>query len=436
MLIVLLKLLAAFVLVAANAFFVLAEFSIVKVRKTRLEELARKGDRTAKHAIDIVTHLDSYLSANQLGITLASLGLGWIGEPAIATVIKPVLLKISINNTALLHSISVIIAFSFITLLHVVLGELVPKSVAIQKTEKVIFVITYPLKAFYRAAYPLIFIFDRIAGLSLKLFGITQGGGEAQHSEEELRMIVSASAEGGVLDDAEGEMFDNLFAFSDKTAREVMIPRTDMLCLYLTDSYEKNLNTVLNSSFTRFPLCRSDKDNVIGMVHLRDILGKEVTGIKGINIETIKREILYVPESLNISAIMQKMKKSRIHLAVVVDEYGGTAGLISLEDILEEIVGEINDEHDAPQEPEYKELADGAFEISGLMHQDEAGELLGIAFGEQEFDSIGGFVFSLLGRKPTVGDAVRYGGYIFEVTEIERVRIIKVKVYREGKPSL
>ncbi|MDR2401228.1 MAG: hemolysin family protein [Deferribacteraceae bacterium] len=430
MLTVLLKLFTAFVLVGANAFFVLAEFSIVKIRKTRLEELVKKGNRTADHALDIVNRLDSYLSANQLGITLASLGLGWIGEPAIATIIQPILSKLPVYNTPLLHSVSVIIAFSFITLLHVVLGELVPKSIAIQKTEKVVLIIALPLKLFYKAAYPLIFIFDKIAILSLRIIGLSQGGGESQHSEEELRMIMNASTEGGVLDDTEGEMFDNLFAFSDKTAREVMIPRTDMLCLYLADGYEKNLNSVLNSSYTRFPLCRSDKDNIIGMVHLRDILGKEMTGAKGVNIETLKREILYVPESLNISAIMQKMKKSRIHLAVVVDEYGGTAGLISLEDILEEIVGEINDEHDTMREPEYKELPDGTFELSGLMHQDEAGKLLGIDFGEQEADSIGGFVFSLLGRKPVVGDTVIFGGYAFEVTEIERVRIIKVKAYK------
>jgi CBS domain containing-hemolysin-like protein len=430
MLIVLLKLFAAFVLVGANALFVLAEFSIVKVRKTRLEELAKKGNRTAKHTLDIVNRLDSYLSANQLGITLASLGLGWIGEPAIATVIHPILLKPSLSSATLLHSISIVIAFSFITLLHVVLGELVPKSIAIQKTERVVLLITFPLKFFYKLAYPLIFIFDKIAIFSLKVLGFTQGGGEPQHSEEELRMIVNASTEGGVLNDTEGEMFDNLFTFSDKTAHEVMIPRTDMLCVYLTDSYDENLNSILNSSFTRFPLCRSDKDNIIGMIHLRDILANEVAGKKGVNIETLKKEILYVPESLNISAIMQKMKKSRIHLAVVVDEYGGTAGLISLEDILEEIVGDINDEYDALQEPEFRELSDGVFELSGLMHQDEAGKLLNIDFGEQEFDSIGGFVFSILGRKPTIGDKVDYNGYTFEVTEVERVRVIKVRVYK------
>jgi CBS domain containing-hemolysin-like protein len=430
MLTVILKLLAALFLVGANAFFVLAEFSIVKIRKTRLEELVKKGNRTAAHTLDIVRHLDTYLSANQLGITLASLGLGWIGESAIATVIQPAFLKFSAASTALLHSVSIVIAFSLITLLHVVLGELVPKSIAIQKTERVVFFITFPLKIFYKTAYPVIFIFDKIAIISLKLLGISQGGGEQQHSEEELRMIVNASAKGGVLDDTEGEMFENLFAFSDKTAREVMIPRTDMLCLYLTDSYEENLSTVLNSSFTRFPLCRSDKDDIIGMVHLRDILEKKVSGLKDVNTETLKREILYVPESLNISAIMQKMKKSRIHLAVVVDEYGGTAGLITLEDILEEIVGEINDEHDTYREPEYKELSPGVFELSGLMHQDEAGKLLGIDFGEQEVDSIGGFVFSLLGRKPAVGDKVDFAGYTFEVTETELVRIIKVKASR------
>ena len=426
-----LMLLAALLLVAANAFFVLAEFAIVKIRRTRLEELALGGNKTAKAAAGVVGRLDSYLSAVQLGITLASLGLGWLGEPAVARLISPILLKFSIfNDGVLLHTVSFIVSFTIITLLHVVLGELVPKSIAIQKSERAVILITWPLILFHKIAYPFVFIFDRIAALCLRLIGIAPAAEhENAHSEEEIRMIVSASQSGGILNVDEGQMLDNVFEFADKNAREIMVPRTDMVCVYLEDSFEESLETILNSNHTRFPLCRDNTDNIIGMVHLRDIL-HAMHKSKVRDLKKLKREVLFVPETKNIAAVMKLMRTKRIHLAVVIDEYGGTAGLVSLEDIIEELVGDISDEYDMDFD-DVVELSPGNYEVKGLMSVGDIEKLIGRDIGDQEDDTIGGVIFSLLGRKPAEGDRVIISGHHFEVTQVKNLRIEKVKIYPE-----
>ncbi len=427
---IIIKLAAALMLVAMNGFFVLAEFSIVKVRRTRLEELARQNNRTAKAALSIVHNLDSYLSAIQLGITLASLALGWLGEPAIARLITPLISKVAGHNMVLVHTVSIVIAFTIITLLHVVLGELVPKSVAIQKSEQMTLIIAWPLKIFHKLAYPMVYVFDHVAAFCLRLIGMTPGKDhEEAHTEAELRMIVNASQAGGILDDTEGQMLENVFSFSDKSAREVMVPRMDMVCLYLDESYEENMKALLASTFTRFPLCRNDKDNIIGMVHLRDMLENETRENPECVLEKLVREVLFVPETINVSNLMQLMRRRHIHLAVVIDEYGGTAGLISLEDILEEIVGDIQDEYDGMESPDIKDMGQSVYEISGQTPQGDVEKLLSIDLGDQDDETIGGYVFSLLGRKPEPGDAVSFGGYTFEVAAVDHLRIDTLKVY-------
>jgi CBS domain containing-hemolysin-like protein len=426
----LLKLLAAFFFVAMNAFFVLSEFAVVKIRKTRLEELSRQGNSRADLGLKLVNNLDSYLSAMQLGITLASLALGWLGEPAIAYLLRPLFERLNIGNPMLIHTVSIAIAFTMITFMHVVLGELVPKSIAIQKTERVVLLIATPMLVFHKLVYPIVYLFDHIAAFSLRILGMTPSKDSEQvHSEEELKMLVNASHTDGVLDDTEGRIIGNMFGFADKIAREVMIPRTDMLCLYLDDSYEDNLKEVLAATFTRFPLCRTDKDNVIGMIHLRDILENETTGhSEGYNLEKLVREVLFVPETQHITDIMQLMRKKQIHMAVVIDEYGGTAGIITLEDIIEEIVGEINDEYDK-NSPDTRKLSENTYEINGLTEQGVVEKLLNIDLGDQDDETIGGFVFSLLGRKPEEGDKVSQCSYVFEVTEVNGLRISKIRAY-------
>ena len=410
-----------------NGFFVLAEFALVKVRRTRLEELSQQGDNKAKLALKIVSSIDSYLSAVQLGITLASLALGWIGEPAIVSLIEPVMQQYFPGNLLLLHTVSVVIGFTVVTLLHVVLGELIPKSIAIQRAESMALFAAWPLYIFHKIGYPVITVFDRTAWAILSLMGIQPAkDAEIAHSEEELRMLVSASQRGGVLNQVESELIDNVFDFADRLAREVMVPRQDMICLFLEDTLEENLAVVKESGHTRYPLCHKDKDHVLGMVHIRDLMDVGIfSGLK-IDLRGIMREILVVPEGMSVAKLLQLMRRKKTHLAVVADEYGGTAGLVALEDILEEIVGDIQDEHDQ-EDTEMERLPNGAFEFDGRMLLDDVSEILDLPLEEHEEDTIGGYVFGLLGRRPEVGDQVVIGNYMFEVLKAAGFRVVRVK---------
>lgn len=422
-----LKLFAAFVFVAINAFFVAAEFSIVKIRRSRLEEIEAHGNKKAKLAIKITSSLDSYLSATQLGITLASLALGWIGEPALAVIIDPLFGHWLKDDPILMHSVSIATAFTIITLLHVVFGELVPKSIAIQKTETAVMLVVRPLYLFAQIFRPIIYIFDHLAALALKLIGIQPAhDSDLVHSEEEIKLIAGASQRGGIIDKTESEIIKNAVDFSDKIAREIMVPRQDMECLYLENTYEENFDIVKQSNHTRYPVCDEDKDNIVGMIHLRDILMNEDEK----DITKMLREVLFVPESLSVSEVLHTMKRRRIHMAIVIDEYGGTSGLISMEDVLEELVGDIQDEHDTADDVYEKRLEDGSFEFLGMTLLDEAMEYMGLrTLDEHEEDTIGGYVFGLLARKPKVGDVVDCPLCNFEILEIDGFRVKKVKAF-------
>ena len=422
-----LKLFAAFVFVAINAFFVAAEFSIVKIRRSRLEEIEAHGNKKAKLAIKVTSSLDSYLSATQLGITLASLALGWIGEPALAVIIDPLFGHWLKDDPILMHSVSIATAFTIITLLHVVFGELVPKSIAIQKTETAVMLVVRPLYLFAQIFRPIIYIFDHLAALALKLIGIQPAhDSDLVHSEEEIKLIAGASQRGGIIDKTESEIIKNAVDFSDKIAREIMVPRQDMECLYLENTYEENFNIVKQSNHTRYPVCDEDKDNIVAMIHLRDILMNEDEK----DITKMLREVLFVPESLSVSEVLHTMKRRRIHMAIVIDEYGGTSGLISMEDVLEELVGDIQDEHDTADDVYEKRLEDGSFEFLGMTLLDEAMEYMGLrTLDEHEEDTIGGYVFGLLARKPKVGDVVDCPLCSFEILEIDGFRVKKVKAF-------
>ncbi|WP_238528270.1 hemolysin family protein [Acetonema longum] len=403
----------------------LAEFSMVKVRKTRLEELAQQGEGRAELALKIEAQLDSYLSAVQLGITLTSLGLGWIGEPAVVSLIEPAVMYYFPGSTLLLHTISVAVGFSIITLLHVVLGELIPKSIAIQQAERMTLLAVWPLYIFHKVGYPIITIFDRTAWAVLKLLGFDPAQeAEIAHSEEELRMIVSASQRGGILNQMESELIDNVFDFADRLSREIMVPRQDMVCLFLDDSYEENMQVVHESGHTRYPVCLEDKDHVLGMVHIRDLVDLSGSGTK--DLKKIMREILVVPEGMSVAKLLQLMRRKRTHLAVVADEYGGTAGLVALEDVLEEIVGEIQDEHDM-EETEIQRFSDGSYEFDGRVLLDDLVELLDLELEEHEEDTIGGYIFGMLGRRPEIGDQLAIDNYRFEVLKVAGFRVVRVK---------
>ena len=419
--------LIAFLLVGLNGLFVAAEFSLVKVRKTRLAELAENGSGRAQTALDVASQLDAYLSACQLGITLASLGLGWIGEPAIAALIEPLFAGIAGWNTLYTHTISIAIAFSIISLLHIVLGELVPKSLAIQKAESTALATAGFLKGFYWICYPIIWSLNGLANLVLRIWRIEPANeADLSHSEEELRMLVDASQKHGYLDKLEGKLLDNVFEFSDRNASEVMVPRQDMVCIFIHDTFEEILEVVKNYGHTRYLLCDDDKDHVLGLVHMRDILRlQEQSGEKDIN--QIKRDILAVPEGMPISHLVQRMRSQHTHMAVVVDEFGGSAGLVTIEDMLEELVGEIYDEFELEQ-PNIQKLAEKEYMLNGRVLLEEVSELLKIELEEETVSTIGGYVFSRLGRKPVKGDSVYFDGFHFEVIEVIGYRITKVKV--------
>jgi len=414
--------------VLLNAFFVVAEFSLVKIRRTRLEELAFQGNGRARLALQIVSNFDTYLGATQLGVTLASLGLGWLGEPAVAALIAPLVFKYFPDAVWLVHTVSVAVGFTIITFLNIVLGELVPKALAIQRTEQLALFCAWPLFVFHKLGYPVIVLFNKAARAIMALIGIKPASeAEVAHSEEELRMIVNASHRGGVLDQMESELIDNVFDFADRLAREVMVPRQDMVCLFTDDPFEENMRVVRETGHTRYPLCVEDKDHVIGMVHIRDLLDMDICGTGEKDLRSIMREILVVPEGMSVARLLQAMRRKRTHLAVVADEYGGTAGLVALEDVLEEIVGDIQDEHDAEEAVEIQRLEDGSYEFDGRVLLDDVAELLNIRLEEHEEDTLGGYIFGLLGRRPEVGDELNIGDYRFSVLQVNGFRVVRVK---------
>ncbi|MBQ3674327.1 MAG: HlyC/CorC family transporter [Campylobacter sp.] len=417
-------LLLAFVLIFLNAFFVLSEFALVKVRRSKLEEMVKDKVSNAKLALKMTNSIDTYLSACQIGITLASLALGWIGEPAVARLLKEPLGAYGFSTTAV-HTISVVIAFSVITILHIVLGEQAPKLIAIAKSEKIVLWIARPLYYFWVLCLPAIKAFDFIASSVVRLFGIRAvKDSEVAHSEEEIKIIASESLKGGVLDSLETEIIKNAVEFGDTVAKEIMTPRKDLICLNKQKSYEENYKIMIDSKFTRFPYIDGSKDNVLGLIHIRDIL--QHSGEK--NFDKIVRKIIIVPENSPISKILPMMNKERISAALVIDEYGGTAGLLTMEDIIEEIFGEINDEHD-DKNLAYKKLDDKSYEFKGRFEIESVEELMEIAFDDEtEQLTIGGYVFNLLGRLPVVGDVIEDENCIYEVLKMDGTTIGSVKV--------
>ena len=428
------KIMAALFLVGLNGFFVVSEFSIVKVRKTRLAELAENGSQKAALALDVTSQMDTYLSVCQLGITLASLGLGWLGEPAISSLILPLFAGITGWSPVYTHTISLIIAFLIITLLHIVLGELVPKSIAVQKAEASALRTAGVLKFFYRIFYPATWALNSLANAILRVWGIHPANeADLAHTEEELRMLVDASQRYGFLDKMEGTLLDNVFEFSDRVAEEVMIPRQDMVCLYIQDTVGVVLKTIKEYGHTRYPLCDDDKDNVLGMIHIRDLIGvREQPGFT--DIASFKRDILVVPEGVPISHLVQKMRSQRTHMAIVADEFGGTAGLVTIEDLVEELVGEIYDEFEMEQPP-FNRITETEYEFNGRLLLEEVSEILNIKLEEESISTIGGYVFNRLGSKPKKGDRVEFAGYVFEVTEVVGSRILRLKATKKPTAS-
>src|SRR5699024_8408023 len=417
-----------------TAFFVATEFAIVKVRATRIDYLIEQGNKKAVDAKKILGNLDGYLSACQLGITVTALGLGWLGEPTIMRLLGPLFDELGIQAT-LASVLSFAIAFFIITYLHVVVGELAPKIIAIQKAETVTLLLAKPLILFYKLMYPFIWLLNGSARLFIRLFGFKpMDNHEAAHSEEELRLILSESYKSGEINQAEMTFVTNVFEFDERVAKEVMVPRTEMVCFEKKESFEDNISTINDGQFTRYPVIVEDKDDVVGLVNIKDIFTAQLNDEKPITIDSYIRPILHVSEATPIKQVLLKMQKERIHMAIVNDEYGGTAGLVTVEDVIEEIVGDIRDEFDLEEHALIEKKNNDTLVVSGKLQLDEINELLNIELDDEDIDTIGGWIFTQnLDAQP--GSVIEYDDYQFIVEEVDgyQVKKIKIKKIEENK---
>jgi CBS domain containing-hemolysin-like protein len=419
---------AGFALVFLNAFFVAAEFALVKVRPTQLDLRVARGERRARVARHMVQHLDAYISATQLGITLTSLALGWVGEPAFAWIVQPIVGWIPGIDEDLTRSLSLALAFGTITALHIVLGELAPKSIALVKAEQTTLGIALPLYFFYKLTYPAIWVLNHTANLILKALGIRPMGDHALlHNEEELRLLLASSSQGeGQLEINKAELLDNVFELSNRVARQVMVPRGDVVYLSTQRTLEENLKRARESGHTRFPLCEGELDKVIGMVHIKDLFR---TQRPLESLTEVARKIPMIPETLSLDRLLRRMREERLHFAAVLDEYGGVSGIVTLENVIEEIVGSIQDEFDV-ERPELVERGENTYLVSGAMLVADLESELEIELSNRDEDTVGGIVLSELGRRPVEGDRISVGHYHFEVVEVQgnRIKTLRLRV--------
>lgn len=415
--------------VLMNAFFVIAEFASVKVRRSQIEILASAGGRGAQYAQIVVNDLNSYLSACQLGITVASLALGWIGEPAVSHVIGPILNWAGLDEGTI-STVSVIVGFLLITMLHIVLGELVPKSLAIMSSEKFATATAMPLVLFYKATYPVMWVFNHATNGLLKLMGFSPAAGEQEtaHSDEEIQLLVEESYKHGLIDKTEYTYVDNIFEATDKTVRDVMMPRPDMVCVFKGDPPERVIETAIREKYTRYPVCEGNRDNVVGFINIRDLYEKKVQG-QAVNVEQLVRPIITVPDSMPINDLMKKFQKEKENIAVVIDEYGGTAGLVTMEDILEEIVGNLSDEYDE-EEKEIETVGENTYLVKGLVDLDKICDLTGVKLPSDEYDTLNGFLIAKLGRIPSVKErpVIQHEGLEFAIEKMAKNRILSVRI--------
>lgn len=417
----------ALTLVALNAFFVATEFAIVRVRTTRIDELVAKGVRRAAATRAVLSDLNAYLSACQLGITLASLGLGWIGEPAFAHLLEPVFAGLGRAGGIATHTIAITLAFVVITVLHVVVGEQAPKMVAIERAERVALLVAWPIRVFNFVLYPFIWAMNSLSNVSVRALGLTPvSEASAAHSEEELRMILSVSQRSGALQEAHAELLENALDFTERAVRQIMVPRGDIVWLDANASNDESVREVRESAHTRYPLCDGDLDHVLGILHLKDLFLQP----PGTDLRRLVRQPLFVPEGLSIDRLLRQFQRSRTHLAVVIDEYGGTSGVVSIEDVLEELIGEIQDEFDE-EAPKVQDLGGGRLSVDASIPADEVAETLGIAdrSEEEEVDTLGGLVVARLGRIARPGDVVELGGRRVEVSRVSGRRILRLTVH-------
>lgn len=429
-------------LIVANGFFVAGEFALVRIRATRIDQLVAEGNRTAKVVQTQLQHLDTYIAATQLGITLASLALGWIGEPSLAHLIEPLFAWVDGSAAeALSHSLAIAISFTLITAGHIILGELVPKSIALQRSEGTVFFVARPLLLFARLFHPFILFMNGIGNAVVRLLGMQATSEHASvHSLEELEMLVMQSRQGGVLDPQEEALLHQVFDFGDKTVRQVMVPRAAIIGVPTTMSVEQVQTTFAQEQYTRLPVYEGSIENIIGMLHLKDVFTQSRTSseAESADLAHLLRPVLYVTEATPIEAVLTQMRSKCMHLAIVIDEYGATAGMVTLEDIVEEIVGEVQDEFDTHERGvrlEVERLSDGTCSVDGLMALGSFLDQFGIQPQPSSAQTLGGHVFEQLDRLPQVGDCIVLGDYQLRVEELDHRRIARLRMERKEEAT-
>jgi len=421
------KIFFTFFLVALNGFFVAAEFAIVKVRASQIEIKAKSGSRVANIAKHITQHLDGYLAATQLGITLASLGLGWVGESVMHNIVHDLLINFSLSEVYI-TSISTGIAFLFITVMHIVFGELAPKSVAIQRPVATTLFIALPLQAFYWLFRPFIWVLNGFANVVLKLFGISSiGGHDSVHSTEELYYLLDQGKESGALDTNEHELIKNVFDFNERVVKNIMVPRTKISGIELSTPQKEVVEKIIAEGYSRLPVYDDIIDKIIGIVHAKDVLPL-LADHKDWSLSDIIRKPYFVPETKKINDLLSELQQKRIQIAIVIDEFGGTAGMVTLEDIVEEIVGEIQDEYDE-EKPTVEKISDTEFIINAYATVYDVNEHLPHDLPEDEdFDTVGGLVSHAFGKIPEVGDSEECYGYLFTILKKTEQNIETIKL--------
>ncbi len=419
----LLRIFLVLFLVLGNAFFVAAEYALVTARRSRLHDLANGGSRRARIALRIMDSPIRFIGTVQLGITAFSIALGAIGEPLVEHFLDPFLA----------HTVSFILAFTIVTYLHVTLGELVPKAIALTKNERTALWVALPIEAFYLATYPIVWFLQESSNRFTSLFGISPAAaGVVTHNEQEIRMIVAAAEDTGVIATTEEEMLYKVFDFADKEVHEVMVPRPEVVALSADLPPEEALSALMSSPYTRYPVYRGSVDSIVGILHVRDLFGAmHDRGIAQVELESLLRAAYIVPETKDLAALLAEFRKQNQHMAVVIDEYGAMQGIVTLEDLLEEIVGEIEDEYDLPDES-VERLDDRRIRIDGTFPIDDFNEQFGTEIEVEDYHTMAGYVFGLLGRAPEVGDEMPTDGIVMRVVEVEGSRIQRLEVeFRE-----
>ncbi len=428
------KLLVILLLVLLNGFFVASEFAFVKIRGSQLDTLVEEGDKRAKLAKHVTLHLDAYLSGTQFGVTLASLALGWLGEPFLARMIEPVFALLHVHAPAIISTLSITLGFVAITFFHIILGELAPKYISIRNPVPMALALARPLAGFYLVFKPAIWCLNKSSNSILKhLFKIDPvGGAELAHSEEELRVILTESQKAEEVSPMGNEILMNALDLRHRVVRDIMTPRGDVVFLNTDETFEENLKTAQESRHTRFPLCQGHLDNTLGLVHIKDLLSLLRQAKPDLN--AIRRDLLPVPEMMALEKLLKFFLARHAHLALVIDEYGGTVGIVSLDNVLEEIVGDIQDEFDAERQ-EYHRISDDEFVADGSLGLYELNDLAGFQLESSDVSTVGGYVTHLLGHLPKEGEHTVIDGYRVTITQTDGRRIVELNFKKTPAPG-